>query len=601
MTYTALTYIIGIPVIAGIVCLAVPDRIKSLARAIAMTATLAALVLSVRIFIHKEEWAGLSSSLFSVDALSAFIGMGVTVFAFLIALYSCGFIAKGVGRYFGWYLLALAGSLGVSFADNLIILLVSWGSLAVVLYLLVNMSATKRAAESARKALIVIGGTDAVMIFGIAVLWAMTGTFSMSKMHIPLNGILPFAAYLSLAIASFAKAGAMPFHSWLPDVAEDGPAPVTAYLPASLDKLLGIYLLARISMNVFIMNDISRGLLLIVGSVTIVLAVIYALVQHDLKRLLGYHAVSQVGYMILGIGTGNPIGIAGGLFHMLNHAIYKSCLFLAGGAVEKETGTTDLDKLGGLAQAMPVTFLAFLVASLSISGIPPFNGFASKWMVYQGIIESACGKGGRLWVLWLTAAMFGSALTVASFMKLVHSVFLGRPSGSLDNIKEAVSAMKLPMVILAALCVVFGIFAFSVPLSILILPAIGARVSYEGLWSPAIATALVGIGVFAGFLIYRLSGRKSFRTVSTFVGGTDQEDLGRISGTEFYDTIRDLKGLGAIYRKEEAKTFDIYEMGRKAVGIFTRMGQYAHNGVLPTYMVWCLLGMVGMFLVLFLR
>ena len=152
-----------------------------------------------------------------------------------------------------------------------------------------------------------------------------------------------------------------------------------------------------------------------------------ALVQHDLKRLLGYHAVSQVGYMVLGIGTGSPVGIAGGLFHMLNHAIYKSCLFFGGGAVEKSAGTTDLENLGGLARSMPVTFGTFLVASLAISGVPPLNGFASKWMIYQGIIESARG-GGHLWVLWLVAAMFGSALTLASFMKVVHAVFLGQPS-----------------------------------------------------------------------------------------------------------------------------------------------------------------------------
>src|SRR4030042_5389712 len=117
-----------------------------------------------------------------------------------------------------------------------------------------------------------------------------------------------------------------------------------------------------------------------------------SLIQHDLKRLLGYHAVSQVGYMVLGIGTGNPIGIAGGLFHMLNHAIYKSCLFLSGGSVEKKAGTTELDKLGGFAKIMPITFVTFVIASLAISGVPPFNGFASKWMIYQGIIE--IGKNG---------------------------------------------------------------------------------------------------------------------------------------------------------------------------------------------------------------
>ena len=217
---------------------------------------------------------------------------------------------------------------------------------------MVTMRQTPAAAASAKKALIIIGGTDALMIFGIGLIWRLTGSFTMGGVSIALNGALPCIAYTSLAIASFAKAGAVPFHSWLPDVAEHGPASVTAYLPASLDKLLGIYLLARISLNLFVMNGISNTMLLVVGAITIIFAVAIALVQHDFKRLLGYHAVSQVGYMILGIGTANPVGIAGGLFHMLNNALYKSCLFLGAGAVEKRTGTSDLSDLGGLSKYM---------------------------------------------------------------------------------------------------------------------------------------------------------------------------------------------------------------------------------------------------------
>ena len=126
---------------------------------------------------------------------------------------------------------------------------------------------------------------------------------------------------------------------------------------------------------------------MMVGAVTILLAVVMALVQKDYKRLLSYHAISQVGYMVLGIGTALPIGIIGGLFHMINHAMYKSCLFLTGGAVEKQAGTTDLDKLGGLARKMPVTFVCFFIAAASISGVPPFNGFFSKELVYDAALE----------------------------------------------------------------------------------------------------------------------------------------------------------------------------------------------------------------------
>ncbi len=175
-------------------------------------------------------------------------------------------------------------------------------------------------------------------------------TMQMDSIRLELNNGLLGVAYVCIAIAAFAKAGAMPFHSWIPDCAKSAPIVVTAYLPASLDKLLGIYLLTRLSIDLFIMSPWVNIFLMSIGAFTIIAAVMMALVQHNLKRLLGYHAVSQVGYMVLGIGTGNPLCIAGGLFHMLNHAVYKSCLFFSAGNVESQAKTTQLDELGGLAR-----------------------------------------------------------------------------------------------------------------------------------------------------------------------------------------------------------------------------------------------------------
>jgi formate hydrogenlyase subunit 3/multisubunit Na+/H+ antiporter MnhD subunit len=586
------------PIAAGIFCLFLPDKMKGLSKVIAFLVTLICLAGSVFLFIFKPMcWQIGSGRIFIVDDLSGFVGLAIAGFTFLITIYSSTFIEKSFGRYFGYLLITLGSSLGVAFANDLVVLMVFWGSLAVTLYLLVNIKGTDDASRAAKKAMIIVGGTDALMMFGISLIWGLTGSFTMDKIHLDMKSATALLAYLSIAIASFAKAGVMPFHSWLPDVAEFGPTPVTAYLPASLDKLLGIYLLARISLNMFVMNDLVNTMLALVGAATIIFAVIFALVQHDLKRLLGYHAVSQVGYMVLGIGTGNPIGIAGGIFHMINNAVYKSCLFLSGGNVEKKTGTTDLDKLGGLAKYMPVTFAAFLVASLSISGIPPFNGFVSKWMIYQGIIESA-RPGNPLWILWLVSAMFGSALTIASFMKLLHAVFLGRSARDFSNIKEAGFSMSFPVVILAIICIVFGVFAFLLPLPIFIIPAVGFSLTYLGTWHPIIATILIVIGMIAGLLIYALlKSKKDFRTVPTFVGGEEADSIGRISGTDFYNTIKDVKIIRAICKKEEDRSLDIYEEAGKATFQFSGFLQWLHNGVLPTYMVWCLMGMLALFIV----
>ncbi len=591
---------IAAPIAAGLVCLVMPDRLKILTRSIAFLATAASLAGAIMLFIEKPlNWYYGGHKILAVDNLSAFIGIAIAAFAFLVTVYSFGFIEKSFGRYFSYVLMTLGSSLGVAFANDLMVLLSFWGFLGITLYLLVNFRGTDEASAAAKKAMIMIGGTDAVMLFGICIIWTMTGTLSMDKIHLPLDGRLSYIAFLSLAIAAFAKAGVMPFHSWLPDVAEDAPAPVTAYLPASLDKLLGIYLLARMSMSLFIMNGAMNTLFCLVGAVTIVLAVIFALIQHDLKKLLGYHAVSQVGYMVLGIGTGTVIGMAGALFHMINNAIYKSCLFLSSGSVEKKTGTTNLSKLGGLAKYMPITFACFLTASIAISGIPPLNGFVSKWLVYQGIIESGSGKSGA-WIVWLVAAMFGSALTLASFMKLIHAVFLGRPSRDFKDVREASFSMSFPVVILAGLCVIFGVFAFKVPIPLFIAPSIGLGIKYLGSWSPVLATVLIIIGILAGLLMYLMFKPGTFRTVETFVGGEKADELGRVSGVEFYDTIKDAAGLKALYKKEENGSFDIYDEGKKGVFFITSALRYLHNGILPTYLVWCLLGMIVIFLILFL-
>ncbi|MFH0764661.1 MAG: proton-conducting transporter membrane subunit [Candidatus Omnitrophota bacterium] len=598
MPYNQLIFLIASPILPGILCLALPDRLKGIIKSTAFLATLAALAVSISVFIKKPVIMQTgNSAIFIADNLSAFIGIGISLFAFLTAVYSFSFIEKSFGRYFGCLLMTLGSSFGVAFANDLIILMVFWGFLAVTLYLLINIKGTNDASRAAKKAMILVGGTDALMIFGVGLIWILTGTFAMDRIHLDMKAPLALLAYLSIAIASFAKAGVMPFHSWLPDAAEFGPAPVTAYLPASLDKLLGIYLLTRISLNMFVMNDLVNTMLALAGAATIIFAVIFALIQHDLKRLLGYHAVSQVGYMVLGIGTGTPIGIAGGIFHMINNAIYKSCLFLAGGNVEKKAGTADLDKLGGLAKYMPVTFAAFLVASLSISGIPPFNGFVSKWMIYQGIIESA-RPGNPLWILWLVSAMFGSALTIASFMKLLHAVFLGRSARDFRNIKEAGFLMLFPVVILAIICIAFGVFAFLLPLPMLIMPAVGLSLTFLGTWAPIAATILIVIGIIAGLLVYTvLKPKKCFRAVPTFIGGEEADSIGRISGADFYNTIRDMRIIGAICKKEEEGSLDIYEEGAKGTFLLSGFLQWLHNGVLPTYMVWCLMGMLALFIV----
>jgi formate hydrogenlyase subunit 3/multisubunit Na+/H+ antiporter MnhD subunit len=542
--------------------------------------------------------------LLKLDMLSVSVSLGCLFFFLIIGFYSFKFLKGKVNlaSYFTFYILTAIISCLTVLANNLILLLICWGFLGFTLYMLINMSGTEGSAAAAKKTLLIVGASDSVMLFGMAIIFYLTGTFQMDRIQIPLGSVrwvFPVIAYSCLAIASFAKAGVMPMHSWIPDCSSHAPVPVSAYLPASLDKLLGIYLLARISLDMFLMSEAMNIALMIIGAFTIIAAVMMALVQHDLKRFLGYSTVSQVGYMVLGIGTGTPLGIAGGLFHMFNHALYKSCLFLTSGNVEYRTKTTELDSLGGLSKFMPLTYTAALIASLSISGVPPFNGFFSKWLIYQGLIEGFA-RYRFIAVGCLTLAMFGSALTLASFLKVLHATYLGQPGEKIlqGKPKEVPWPLWLPVIVLSLLCIIFGIFAFQLPLRYIIYPAAGLSAGGAS-FSFGVPAVLIITAIIAGLILYYLiSLKKALRPDNAFFGGEKLPAESRVTGTEFYNSIKELKVLRFMYKKAEAGKLDIYEQGKTAVFAVGKFFQYLHNGVLPTYLVWTLIGMTILFFIL---
>jgi formate hydrogenlyase subunit 3/multisubunit Na+/H+ antiporter MnhD subunit len=406
----------------------------------------------------------------------------------------------------------------------------------------------------------------------------------------------------------------VPFHSWIPDSAEYAPVPVMAFLPAALDKLLGIYLLARLSLDLFKVTPGSAMsiLLMVIGGITIIAAGSVALVQNNLLKLLSFSTVSQVGYMVLGFGTGLPIGILGGLFHMVNNAIYKSCLFLCGGAVEYRTGETNFEKLGGLARFMPITFITCLISALAISGIPPLNGFASKWLIYQGLIEIT--KIRVYPVIFLIAAMFGSMLTLAALLKLIHSTFLGEKSSKdIPKVKEVGFGMALPMVILAALSIIFGVFT-QLPLRYLT-GSLGQEVPglmtlpLLGLWNPTLATVLILLGLVLGVIVYRLRRERRVKVSEVFIGGEEISSGAKAGvsteeveypGTYFYDSVKKIKLLDESYKVADEKFFDIYEQAKKVIGFFVRVLKKLQSGLLPTYLGYLFLGALIILLLVFL-
>jgi len=560
--------------ITGLICRIIPDRVKYIRETISFLTAGIVFILSIYIFRAQipspEIW-------YYVDKLSAFVFLFVSFFSILVVIYSFSYM-KGkefLNRYYAYILWTLSASTGAIFSNHLILFAIFWGFLALTLYLLINLGGAD-AALPAKKTFIIVGGVDSFLLLGIAIIYHLTGTFFMNELSITIRSGISIAAFLSLIAASFAKAGAMPLHTWIPEISESAPVSVLAFLPACLDKLIGIYFLVRICVNIFNFNPGMWFILRLLGSITIVAAVFMALIQHNIKKLLSYHAVSQVGYMVLGIGTGNPIGIAGGIFHMLNNAIYKSGLFLSTGIVEEKTGTSELEKLGGLGKFLPITFFSFLIASLAISGVPPLNGFFSKWMVYQGLFIGA-KTGGPEWAIWIIAAMIGSALTLASFLKLIHSIFLGH-SKKYEGIKEEPVSLILPGFIIALMCIIFGF-------------------GYNLVVEKLIPVEKLDISSFEVLLPYLVLNSIKVRKGETFVGGEKLRAGMEMSGTEFYRTIEEYPFFARIYQGAKNKVFDIYEVGKGIVFYFSGILRSLHTGILPNYVSWVLFACLILFLI----
>jgi len=586
---------IAIPIVAGILALCAPRGLGRCMRWFAVLVTAAVLALCITLYADRPEpWAVNGLGLLSLDKLSALILLGSGFFSFLITVYSAGFFKDGdvsEGYYYGNILLSTAAACGVALSSNLILLAVFWGLLGIPLYLLIT-AGSDRGTAAAKKTLLILGGTDSVLLLGIAAFFVSTGGagFNMfdNAVPVPVAGVTAWFGVICIIIAALAKAGAMPFHTWVPDACEAAPAPAAALLPAALDKLLGIYLLARVFMTMYEIPNGLRIACMLVGASTIVFAVMAAMIQHNLRRLLGFHAVSQVGYMVIGIATGSAIGVVGGVFHMVNHAIYKSCLFLTAGAAERKTGETELDKMGGLAKVMPLTFGAAVAAAFAISGVPPLNGFASKWMIYNGII-SAKGLGTGWMVVVLVAAMFGSALTLASFVKVLHSVFLGQPKKSEREGAKPGWLMRAPMLALALLCVVLGVFAVGLGVKELILPALAPTFDQAAFDASSLVAALA-----VGALIYVFGTFAKAREDESYIGGEigARAEMYDFEGIEFYKTVGELPLLKRLYRQAEARWYDLYEQLRRLTFYASGWLRKLHDGLLHTYVTWCVLGLV---------
>lgn len=598
-----------LPLASAFLILLISEKTRYIKELLAIAVTGVALVSAVSIITQAlfgtsleftSAWAGGGIAFtLKADKLSSFILLGLAFFSFVISIYSFSYARKGSARWFYFNLLITAAfSAGAALADNMVAMLFFWEGLLIFLYAFIALSQTGQPSKkTAMKAFLINGATDLCLLAGICITGYIAGTMSMSGIaanKLTLDGWAALG-YTLMLIGALSKAGAIPFHTWIPDAALDSSAPFMAYIPAALDKLLGIYFLTRISVYLFALNGFAQLGLMTIGSLTILIAVMMALVQSDYKRLLSYHAVSQAGYMILGIGTLNPIGIAGGLFHMVNNALYKSCLFMTAGAVERQTGTNDLSKLGGLFGAMPVTAVCYIIAAAAISGIAPLNGFFSKELIYAGTLDTGYN-------IFFIAAELGSVLTLASFLKLGHSVFFGKRPEALRGTREAPFSALLPTLILAGVCVAFG-FGARLPMEFLIEPSLQSLnlmhteslsgFHFNGLFWVSVVVILVAVvNHMFGFAAAKGAASKSSDHIHYAPG---LKELYAMAEQRVFDPYEQLmkrlpSAANLLYKAD--RFFDYLTDGLPsfAANAFSKTSQRFHTGSYPLYMALTIAG-----------
>ncbi len=416
-----------------------------------------------------------------LDGFTKILLLIISLVGLIVAFYSTHYTKQYTGeeKFYALFSLMLAGMFGVVLAGDIFNLYVFLEIASIASYALVAFGIEKQQLEATFKYQVLGGVSSLIILTGIGFLYWATGTLNLADIAVQLPEANVFNVFVSvLLISGFGlKAALFPFHSWLPDAHSSAPSPISAMLSGVLIKAIGVYVIIRLFFNIFQLNYEVAMTITVLGTLSMIIGVLLAVGQWDFKRLLAYHSISQMGYVILGVGIGMLVlttggsekvailAITGGIFHMLNHSVFKALLFLNAGSVEYRTGTRDLRKLGGLAEKMPVTAGSSFVASMAISGIPPFNGFFSKVIIIIAAIQA-----GYYWLAFF--AVLVSIITLASFTKVQKYAFQDKLHTKLQEVKEVPFSMAFSMTLLALLCLVMSLMILPGVREVFLKPAV---------------------------------------------------------------------------------------------------------------------------------
>lgn len=418
-----------------------------------------------------------------VDLLGAIMALTVAFVSLMAILYSIGYMKHdtGLDKYYTLILVLELGMLGIAITGDLFNFYVFLEIMSIASYALVAFrNDTWEGIEAGIKYMFVGSIASSFVLLGIALLYGQYGTLTMGYIALKIleNPTVTAKVALALFIAGLLfKSGASPVHMWLADAHPAAPSSISAMLSGLVIKVGGIYALARILFSIYTpmghvvvlksylqpyINMTAVGWLIIIfACLTLIIGNAMAVIQTDMKRLLAYSSVGQIGYILLGLGIGlaaygthaGEVALAGAIYHTVNHALMKALLFLVAGAVIHEVGTRNLNELSGLAKTMPKTTFAFLIGAAAIVGLPPLNGFASKWLIYESsaIYNPVLGA----------IAIIGTAFCTAAYVRVLYT-FFGRPSERVANAKDPETSMMLPMILLVLAIIVMGLFPWQI-------------------------------------------------------------------------------------------------------------------------------------------
>ena len=429
---------------------------------------------------HAGHALGLDTISVRYDGLSAvfLVAFGLSAVAAALSVVGQSPRSRPEGAAFPLFLASIVVVVGATTAFSF---LLAWESMALLsAFLVVGLRPTRAVVSAGNIYLAMTHVATAAILIAFGILASGSGgSLDFVAWHAAAPGLTPMTRDVILILVSIGfatKAGAIPFHVWLPRAHPVAPSHVSAVMSGAMIKT-GIYGLVRLVFDIMGGGPDGLAVLIIgIGSLSAVLGVLYALMQHDIKRLLAYHSIENIGIILIGIGTAlllqahgatelAALALAAALFHSVNHAVFKSLLFLGAGAVIRATGLHDLNHLGGLGRKMPATMLAFGIGAAAISGLPPLNGFASEWLTFQGLFGAAGATAVEPLARFGAAAAVGAlalttALAVACFVKATGITFLGLPrTAAAAAATEAALPAKVAMGILAAMCVVLGLAA----------------------------------------------------------------------------------------------------------------------------------------------